>query len=354
VAAIAAPPRARLRRVDCTGPGIVRRRHGRGFRYLDADGEPVDEPEVLQRIDELVIPPAWEEVWICPYPGGHIQATGIDAAGRKQYLYHPRWRQRRDMQKFDDMVAFARVLPKLRKRVDAELEGDELTFDRVCACAVRLLDRGFFRVGGEDYAVRNESYGLATMKKRHVRQRGDVLVFDYPAKSGKRRVQAVIDPAVAEVVAALKRRRGGGDELLAYKRGRRWVDLRSEDINAWLKDASGEDVSAKDFRTWGATVLAAVALAVSEEARARKTARERAITRAVKEVAHYLGNTPAIARASYIDPRVLDRYREGRTIDYRLVAAASEPAPRRASGVVGDATAIQGPVEKAVLGLLEG
>ena len=301
---------------------------------------------MLQRIHELVIPPAWQDVWICPYPGGHIQATGIDAAGRKQYLYHPRWRERRDMEKFEDMVVFARVLPKLRRRVDAELErGDEPTYDRVCACAVRLLDRGFFRVGGEDYAVRNESYGLATMKKRHVRQRGDVLVFDYPAKSGKRRVQAVIDPAVADIVAALKRRRGGNDELLAYKRAGRWVDLRSEDINAWLKDATGEGISAKDFRTWGATVLAAVALAVSEEARATKTARERAITRAVKEVAHYLGNTPAIARASYIDPRVLDRYREGKTIGYRLVAAASQRN--------GDATAIQGPVEKAVLGLLE-
>jgi DNA topoisomerase I len=339
------PPRARLRRVDCTGPGIGRRRQGRGFRYFDADGEPVDDSEVLQRIQELVIPPAWNDVWICPYPGGHIQATGIDAAGRKQYLYHPRWRERRDMQKFDDMVAFARVLPKLRERVDGELAREELDYDRVCACAVRLLDRGFFRIGSEDYAVRNETYGLATMKKRHVRQRGDVLVFDYPAKHGKRRVQAVIDPAVAEVVAALKRRSGGGDELLAYKRGRRWMDIRSEDINAWLKQATGEDVSAKDFRTWGATVLAAVALAVSEEAAATQTGRKRAITRAIKEVAHYLGNTPAIARASYIDPRVFDRYREGRTIDYRLVAAASERN--------GDATAIQGPVEEAVLGLLE-
>jgi DNA topoisomerase-1 len=335
----------RLRRVDCTGPGIRRRRHGRGFRYVDGDGARVEDPEVLARIHELVIPPAWEDVWICPYPGGHIQATGVDAAGRKQYLYHQRWRERRDMEKFDDMVAFARTLPRLRKRIDAELQRTgELTFDRVCACAARLLDRGFFRVGGEDYAVRNESYGLATMKKRHVRLRGGVLVFDYPAKSGKRRVQAVVDPAVAEVVARLKRRRGGTDELLAYRRGRRWADLRSEDVNAWLKDAAGEDVSAKDFRTWGATVLAAVALAVSEEAPATKTARDRAITRAVKEVAHYLGNTPAIARASYIDPRVFDRYRDGEVIDARLVADAVERN--------GDATAIQGPVERAVLKLI--
>ncbi len=336
---------ARLRRVDCSGPGIRRRRHGRGFRYLDGDGAPVDDAEVMARIHALVIPPAWEDVWICPYPGGHIQATGVDAAGRKQYLYHPRWRARRDMEKFDDMVVFARGLPRLRERVDAELrDGDELTYDRVCACAVRLLDRGFFRVGGEDYAVRNESYGLATMKKRHVRLRGGVLVFDYPAKSGKRRVQAVVDPEVARVVEQLKRRRGGSDDLLAYKRERRWADLRSEDINSWLKDATGKDVSAKDFRTWGATVLAAVALAVSEDAPATQAGRKRAISRAVKEVAHYLGNTPAIARASYIDPRVFDRYYDGEVIDYRLVAAAGERN--------GDATAIQGPVEKAVLKLL--
>jgi DNA topoisomerase IB len=338
---------ARLRRVDCSGPGIRRLRHGRGFRYVDEDGGKVDDSETLARIHELVIPPAWEDVWICPYPGGHIQATGTDDAGRKQYLYHPRWRERRDMEKFKDMVVFARTLPRLRKRVDAQLDGDgELNLDRVCACAVRLLDRGFFRVGGEDYAVRNESYGLATMKKRHVQLRDDVLLFDYPAKSGKRRVQAIIDPQAADVVQRLKRRRGGGDELLAFKDGRRWVDLRSDDINAWLKDATGKDVSAKDFRTWGATVLAAVALAVSEKAPPTKTGRKRAITRAVKEVAYYLGNTPTIARGSYIDPRVLDRFRDGEVIDYRLVAAAS--------GGNGDATAIQGPVENAVLRLLEG
>jgi DNA topoisomerase-1 len=333
----------RLRRADCTGPGLRRRRHGRGFGYLDPDGVPVDEPEVLARIRELVIPPAWEDVWICPYPGGHIQATGIDAAGRKQYLYHPRWRVLRDQEKFDDMVAFARTLPALRERVESELEREDLGFEQVCACAVRLLDRGFFRIGSEDYAVRNETYGLATMKKRHVRVAdGGVLVFDYPAKHGKRRVQAVVDPKVADLVARLKQRRAGGDELLAYKVGRRWVDVRSDDINAWLKAATGHDVSAKDFRTWGATVLAAVALAVSEHARATKTGRQRAITRAIKEVAHYLGNTPAVARASYIDPRVIDRYREGVAIDQALVAADHD----------GDATAIQGPVEKAVLELL--
>jgi DNA topoisomerase I len=332
----------RLRRADCTGPGLRRRRHGRGFVYLDGDGERIDDPEVLQRIHELVIPPAWEDVWICPYPGGHIQATGIDQAGRKQYLYHPRWRARRDQQKFEDMVVFARTLPALREKVEAELERDGMDRERVLACAVRLLDRGFFRVGGEDYAVTNNSFGLATMLKKHVRLRGDVLVFDYPAKHGKRRVQAVVDPLVADVIDHLKKRSGGGPELLAYRNGRRWVDVRSEDINEYLKDATGEDVSAKDFRTWGATVLAAMALAVSGEVAATKTGRQRAVARAVKEVAHYLGNTPAVARASYIDPRVFDRYREGKTIAHALPLVAED----------GDATAIQGPVEEAVLDLI--
>jgi DNA topoisomerase IB len=337
-------PAPRLRRADCTGPGLRRRKHGRGFVYIDADEKRVEEPEVLQRIHELVIPPAWEDVWICPYPGGHIQATGTDQAGRKQYLYHPRWRARRDQQKFEDMVVFARVLPALRDHVEREMtSADGVGRERVLACSVRLLDRGFFRVGGEDYAVTNKSYGLATMLKRHVRLRDDVLVFDYPAKSGKRRVQAVVDPLVADVVAQLKARRGGGPELLAYKDGRRWVDVRSEDINEYLKDATGEDVSAKDFRTWGATVLAAVALAVSGEVAATKTGRKRAISRAVKEVAHYLGNTPAVARASYIDPRVFDRYRDGRTIGGALTLVAEN----------GDAPAIQGPIEEAVLDLID-
>lgn len=332
----------RLRRSDCTGPGIRRVRRGRGWTYLDPDGERVGEEEVLRRIEELVIPPAWEDVWICPYPGGHIQATGVDQRGRKQYLYHRTWRERRDQEKFDDMVEFARALPQLRARVQEDLAAGELSRAQVLACAVRLLDRGFFRIGSEDYAVTNETYGLATMKKRHVRVRGDTLVFDYPAKHGKRRLQAVVAPDVAELVAAMKARRGGGDELLAYREGRRWRDVRSGDINAYLKEATGLEVSAKDFRTWGATVLAAVTLAATNAEGFSATKRKRLITRAVKEVAYYLGNTPAVARASYIDPRVFDRYRDGIVIAIDTVAEAP------------DATAIQGPVEEAVLDLITG
>jgi DNA topoisomerase-1 len=331
----------RLRRADCTGPGLRRRRNGRGFVYLDPDGERIKEPEVLRRLQELVIPPAWDEVWICPYPGGHIQATGLDDRGRKQYLYHPRWRERRDQAKFEDMVSFARTLPDLRDDVERDMARDDMGREHVLACAVRLLDRGFFRVGGEDYAVTNKSYGLATIRKEHVRLRGDTLVFDYPAKSGKRQIRAVVDPLVADTVARLKKRRGGTPELLAYKERRRWVDVRSDDINEYLKDTTGQDVSAKDFRTWNATVLAAVALAVSGEVAATKTGRKRAISRAVKEVAYYLGNTPAVARASYIDPRVFDRYRDGDTIGLSLVAQED------------DTPAIQGPVEEAVLDLID-
>jgi DNA topoisomerase I len=303
---------SRLRRSDCSGPGITRRRRGKGFEYRDEDGGRIDDPEVLQRIRELGIPPAWKDVWVCAYPSGHLQATGTDAAGRKQYLYHERWRERRDAEKFDDMARFARALPRLRDRIDEDLEGAELDRPRVLACAVRLLDRGFFRIGSEEYTVQNESYGLATMCKRHVTlSGGGEMVFDYPAKSGQRRIQAVVDPQAGEIVATLKRRRGGGEELLAFKEGRRWRDVRSDDINAYIKDATSEDFSAKDFRTWNATVLAAVALSVSGAAAGTKTGRQRAITRAVKEVAHYLGNTPAVCRASYIDPRVFDAYRGG-------------------------------------------
>ncbi len=253
---------ARLRRVDCSGPGISRRRRGRGFEFVDEDGRRIDDPAVLTRINELVIPPAWKDVWVCPHPFGHIQATGIDARGRKQYLYHPRWRARRDQQKFDSMIGFARALPLMRRRVRRHLREPELTKQRVLACSVRLLDRGFFRVGGEDYAVENETYGLATMLKSHVTVGRDDITFDYPAKSGQRRLQSVVDPEIADIVRTLKRRRGGSPELLAYRVGRRWFDIKSADINEYVKEVTGGDFSAKDFRTWNATVLAAVALAV--------------------------------------------------------------------------------------------
>ena len=337
---------SRLRRADCSGPGIRRRRHGRGFRYVDDDGNRIDDREVLQRIAELAIPPAWEDVWICPYPNGHLQATGVDVAGRKQYRYHDAWRTRRDSEKFDDMVRFARTLPKLRRRVERDL-GDCAALDRRCvlAAAVRMLDVGFFRIGSEEYAAENESYGLATLRKEHVRIEGDVMVFDYPAKSGQRRRQGITDEQLRPIVDRLKRRRAGPKELLAYKERGRWHDLRSEDINAYLKEATGGDHSAKDFRTWNATALAAVALAVSGASATTRTARRRAVNRAIEEVAGYLGNTPAVCRASYIDPRVLDAFDAGMTVRPALerVAASVEP---------GELPIHQPVLERAVLDLI--
>jgi len=336
----------RLRRTDCSTHGLTRKRRGKRFHYFDACGTRVTDADTIARIEALAIPPAWENVWICPWPNGHIQATGVDARGRRQYRYHDAWRTHRDREKFDHMLAFARALPALRKRCAKALAADdEITRDRVLACAVRLLDLGFFRIGGEGYAEENHTYGLATMHKEHATVDGDTVTFEYTAKAGKERVQSVVDPEVAEVVRALKRRRSGGAELLAYRSETgRWVDIKSGDINAWIKDHTGGDFSAKDFRTWSATVLAAVALAVSTGATS-PTAQKRAVTRAVKEVAHYLGNTPAVCRGSYIDPRVVDRYREGVTITDALGRLGADAGPGHLP--------TQGAVEKAVLDLLD-
>jgi DNA topoisomerase IB len=270
--------------------------------------------DTLARIRELAIPPAWTDVWICPDPLGHLQATGTDAAGRKQYLYHPVWREQRDRQKFRRMTDFARGLPRLRRRVAEDLSGAKLDRTRVLAAAARMLDVGLFRIGGEEYAEQGGGLGLATLRKEHVALRDGVLVFDYPAKSGVRRLHEVHDPDVIAAVGELKRRRGGPVELLAYRDGRRWHSLRSDDINDYIKLALGDEYSAKDFRTWNATVLAAALVAAAPSGKVTKTSRKRTINAAVRDVAEVLGNTPAVARRAYIDPRVFDRYQSGWTI----------------------------------------
>jgi DNA topoisomerase IB len=335
----------RLRRVSCSAPGISRRRTGKRFVYADASGRRVSDPDVLARIKALVIPPAWTDVWICPIANGHIQATGVDAAGRRQYRYHDDWRLRRDLEKFDRMLEFAAVLPGVRERILDALDDKGLARERVLACAVRLLDLGFFRIGTESYAVRNKTFGLATMRREHVTVgRDGTLRFDYVAKSGKRRVVSMADEAVVDVVRSLKRRRDSHVELLAYRNGKAWQDVKSSDINAYLREVSGGDFTAKDFRTWNATVLAAVALAVSVDAPASEAARKRVAARAVHEVAHYLGNTPAVCRASYIDPRVFDLYSSGVTIQHDLEAIGADAAYGQ--------LATQGPIESAVLRML--
>ena len=303
-----------LKRVRCTGPGISRKRHGRGFVYTHASGQRVRDDDTARRIRSLAIPPAWEDVWICPDERGHLQAVGTDGAGRKQYLYHHDWRARRDRQKFDRALRLARRLPEMRTICARDLASRGLTRHRAMAGAVRLLDLGFFRVGSEAYTEENGSYGLATLRRSHVRVKGNEVLFDFAAKGGKRRVQSITDTALARLTRALLARKGGGQELLAYRDGVTWRDVRSEDINAYLKDLAGEDVSAKDFRTWHATVLSAVLLASVEGTLTSVTSRKRVVSSVVKEVAEALGNTPAVCRASYIDPRVIDRFLDGETI----------------------------------------
>jgi DNA topoisomerase-1 len=274
----------------------------------------VSDPETLERARDLAIPPAWREVWICLDPLGHLQATGIDAAGRKQYLYHPRWREHRDRLKFQRMVELGGVLPKARRRIRRDLESEGLTPRRVLAGAARLLDVGMFRIGSEEYADEDGGIGLATLQKENVSIQGDQALFDFLAKSGVRRVQVIEDPLAVGLVSELRRRRSGGSQLLAYREGRRWHPVRSEEINEYLKEQLGEEFSAKDFRTWNATVIAAVGLAAEHPTPASQAARRRTINRAVKAVAELLGNTPAVARRAYIDPRIFDRYESGWTI----------------------------------------
>ncbi len=338
-----AAPSGALRRSDPNGTGIRRRRCGRGFSYLGADGTTLTDPRTLARIKALVLPPAWQDVWICTDPQGHIQALGTDAAGRRQYRYHDLWRQQRDQDKHHRVEHFGAALPAIREAVGHHLDTRGLGRERVLAAAIRLIDLGFFRSGGEEYAEQNGTFGLATIRKDHVRLARGQLVFEYLAKGAKQREQAVAEDQVCAAVRSLRRRDGGGDQLLAYRVGSGWHDVSAADINDYLREISGGDYTAKDFRTWHATVLAAVGLAVSESAD-RDTARQRAIVRVVKEVAEYLGNTPAVARASYIDPRVIDLYQDGRTI----AAALGELGEGCDFGDL----ATRGRAEQAVLDLL--
>jgi DNA topoisomerase IB len=315
---------------------------------LDERGDRVTDQETLARIEALAIPPAWEQVWICPWPNGHVQALGTDAKGRRQYRYHDAWRSARDRQKFEHVLDVARALPRIRARSRRDLARRGLPKERVLACAVRLLDVGFFRVGGEEYAEENGSFGLATMRREHAKVVGDEVIFDYPAKSGRQRVQAVVDPDVRDVIAALRRRRSGGPELLAFRRGKRWVDVRSGDINEYLSVISGLDVTAKDFRTWHATVAAAEALARLAPPPAARHGRRRAVRQAMCEVADCLGNTPAVCRSSYVDPRVVDRYLSNETIR----PAIESTSPGAEQDCVGGRGARRR-IEAAVVALLE-
>ncbi len=297
---------AGLRYVCDDEPGFSRRRCGRGFRYLSTAGRPLSRRHT-ERIAALVIPPAWTEVWICPSPNGHIQATGRDARGRKQYLYHPRWREVRDEAKYDRMQAFGEALPRIRRRVRRDLGRRRLTRERVLAAVVRLLDATAARVGNEEYASENGSFGLATLRTRHVDMSGDTVDFRFRGKGGKVHQIELSDPRVARVVRRCQHL--PGQRLFQYlDDGGEAHDIGSSDVNDYLREISGQDFTAKDFRTWTGTVLAAWAL--HDLARDAPGSKHQIVT-AVKSVAQELGNTPAVCRRSYVHPEVFTAHLDG-------------------------------------------
>ena len=312
----------RLRRSTLDKPGLTRKRRGKGFAYYDSDGELLTDGKTLQRVKDLVIPPAWKKVWISPHPNGHIQAVGTDAAGRRQYIYHQAWQEERAEEKFDRVLDLSLQLPQWRARVTEDLGAKGLGRDRVLALALHLLDRGYFRAGGEQYADENESYGLATLLCEHITLHRDSVMFDYPAKSGVRRTLEITDEAVVRAVRSLMRREGRTDRLLVCRNGSGWTDIRADDLNARFKELVGEEYSVKDLRTWHGTVLAAEAFVDAAPPVSQKVIK-RVESAVMKEVSEALGNTPAVARGSYVDPRVVRGYEQGQTI-----AAAAKRADR--------------------------
>ena len=318
-----------LRRTSPDQPGWSRRRAGKGFVYLDEQGARLTGEEA-ERCRDLVIPPAWSDVWICPHPRGHLQAVGTDEAGRRQYIYHPAWVEQRSAEKYDHVLRFGRRLPRVRERVLADLALDDVSEQVGCAVAVRLLDLGFFRIGNDVHAEENGSFGLTTLERRHVRLVKGVLVFEFVGKSGVEHRIEVDDPLVAGPLDRMRRRRSASDRcLLAFRVDRRWRSLTPDAVNDYVREISGLDATAKDFRTWHATVIAAAAISEAPGPEASPTKRKRAVAAVMREVADYLGNTPALARSAYVDPRVIDAYEEGRTIRPRPGAPTTTPTNAR-------------------------
>jgi DNA topoisomerase I len=324
---------AGLVRSDPHGPGIARERTQDGFRYLDLSGAELNRGEALDRIRALGIPPAWESVWISPDPQGHIQATGVDSRGRTQYVYHQLWREQRDAQKFGHMIRFAGALPALRTAAEDDLRRRGLSREHVAAGVVRLIDLGLFRVGGEKYAELDHHYGATTLEKRHVRLTRDGMMFDYVAKAGKQRTIVVTDRVVLPTVRALARQDTGLETLFCYEQGDAWHALSPHHVNDYIARRADGHFTAKEFRTWNATVLMALVLANAGPSPTQR-GRKSVITASVKEVARWLGDTPSVARGSYIDPRLISRYES----DGELVAVpplpATLPAPAEAETAV--------------------
>ena len=304
---------AGLRYVSDTSPGIRRRRAGKGFRYEGPDGATVSQKERLNRIRSLAVPPAWTDVWICPSPLGHIQATGRDAKGRKQYRYHSRWREVRDETKYGRMIEFGRALPRLRRRVQRDLSRPGMAREKVVALVVRLLDSSSIRVGNSEYARDNESFGLTTMRQKHVAVRGEVMRFKFTGKSGREHDVTVTDRRLAAIVRRCAEL--PGQELFRYlDEAGEPRTVESADVNEYLRETTGDDFSAKDFRTWAGTVLAACELARLGFAESEADAKSN-LVEAVKAVAARLGNTQSVCRKCYVHPAVIESYLSGRMID---------------------------------------
>ena len=324
LAAPAAASAAGLQYVSDTMPGFTRVRSGKGFRHLDTEGLPVRDPDVVARIRKLAIPPAWRDVWICALPNGHLQATGRDSKGRKQYRYHAHWREVRDETKYERMIDFARVLPALRARTEADLARPGLPREKVVAAVVRLLEATLIRVGNEEYARHNRSFGLTTLRNSHVGVKGSKLEFRFRGKSGRDHVIGLRDRRLSRIVKRV--RELPGYQLFQYldAHGRR-RSIESADVNAYLRGIAGADFTAKDFRTWAGSVLAAGALAVFARAESRRQA-NRNVARAVESVAARLGNTPTICRKCYVHPAVIEAYLDG-SLAGTLKAGAAAPRP---------------------------
>jgi DNA topoisomerase I len=303
----------RLRRSVVSGPGLTRVRRGRGFSYHDPEGKAISDEATLTRIKDLVIPPAWKKVWISPHENGHIQAVGTDVAGRKQYLYHEKWQEERAEEKFDRVLEMSKSLPDMRRQISRDLRKRGLDRDRVLALALQLLDLGYFRAGGEQYAEENNSFGISTLLCEHVSLQREAVEFDFPAKSGVRRTLLIEDPEVVRSVRALLRRPDRTERFLSCRSANEWRDVHSDDLNARFKELVGEEYTVKDLRTWHGTVLAAAAF-VDTDPPVNKTVIKRVESAVMKEVSEELGNTPAVARSSYVDPRVVEGYKKGLTI----------------------------------------
>ena len=305
---VEAAAEAGLRYVSDEQPGIRRRKRGSGFGYTKPDGSVITDPWERERIAAIAIPPAWTDIWICPRPDGHILATGRDAKGRKQYRYHPLWREVRDGDKFDNLAAFGRSLPELRRAVDADLKRKGMPREKVLGLVVKLLDDTLIRVGNEAYATDNESFGLTTLKRDHVEVDGSRMTFDFVGKSGMEHFIAFEDARLARIVHQCHEL--GGQDLFTYKADGAAVDVTSSDVNAYLRELAGSAVTAKDFRTWGGTAVAAAALAVSRTPKS-ETQAEKAVLSAYDVAAEVLGNTRAVCRSCYVHPSIPEAYRSG-------------------------------------------